>query len=457
MSQIPLPYLTSSPNLHTRGPQHLEMSSSMISTRGLIATSIVSGNSSSCVPALGTPGAVGSDPSPRKVPIPLERKVIRSGGTLDRESNPSEDMPIITLPSFVERRSRNSIPSLILGPPNLPVTEGGGSFPSTRRSFLLSQPSRPRTKVASTMRPTVPSSETHLGHNFPGPSSLVLDRRLRLPHRTHSSSRRAGVRGEPATTKLKSPAQAEAVKTIRPRTPENMNPLRLNAPPPLENPNHTLSSLDDHDHLPIGDQHPPYKNRGTGVVFRGPPRLARLQSPDETLWEPAELEGTPPAISLNDATKPSPSNQSPALSFSDSPSSYSSSEERRDRVVSQAGSSTSTVPSISAFPPPPDFIPGPGGNAFPTVRSVDASPPDERQTLTSLPGADIPRSISTVNSRPILNRHLHPELMGRDRVSVRSGVPSRISSSRRLSRMPLGPRQMPDRSSLQRRTQPSST
>ena len=452
-SQISLHSPTPPPELYARGPQHPEMTTSnlLVSVRGSATPSAVSNN---CAPSFGAPGVVDSYPSPRKFLIPLGRK----------ESNLSEDVSIITLPSFVEHESRNSIPPPMLTPPDLSVIEGARPPSSSRRSSPLSLPSRSRNRATSTTRPTAPPWETHFRHDFPSSSLLVPDRQSHPPHQTLSRW-----------------AQAEALRVVQSGTMENSrhprtNRLRPGALSPLKIPGHTSSG--GYDPLSTGDQLPSYKKRGARPVSRDPLRLVPPQpSPRETPRGPVELEDTPPALFMKDATKPSPY-RSPALGFSNSPSSYSSSEERRAHSVSQARSSTSTILSISAFPSPPDFTPGPGANTLFTVKSystsgrpsssatlwkndpvrgVEIASPNGGQASTPLPDANTRQPMSIVDSRPVLNRDPHPVFIGKDYMPVRSGVPSRVSSMRRLSRMPLGPRQMPDGpTSLRRWAQPLS-
>ena len=419
-------------------------SSSVVSTRGSITPSVVS---SGCAPTSGVPGVLHSHPSPRKLPTPPERKVTYSGGTLYCGSNLSEDISTITLPSFVEHEHHGSIPSPMLAPPELPMAEGVRSPPSPRRSSLHSQPPRSRSRVTNITAPTTSPSKTHLGRDFPSPSLLVPDRQSHLPHRTRSSSR---IRHELAVAELKS-----VVQVVQPGTPETstqprMNHSHPNTLLPLKIPTHTPFVLGDHDSSSMDGRPPFFTERGASHDH---PRLVPLQqSPHETLWGHAES-------STNDAAEPSPPYQPPVVGFS---SSCSNPDERCPRAVSQTRSSLSTVPSVSAFPSPPDFTPGPRDNAssiisdystsgqlFPLailwennpVRGVETASLNEGKTPT--PDADLaPRPVPTINSRSIVNRHLHLGSTGREDASARAGVPTRISSLRRLSRMPLGPRQM---------------
>ena len=380
------------------------MSNLVISIQGSVAPSITSDN---CTPTLGSCGIPHSHPSPESVPTPLEKKVDRSGRTLDRRSNLSEDISIITLPSFVEHERLNSASSPALVPQNLPTVEGVGLLPAST-PFPLFQSSRSRERLTNIMTPATPSSEGHHMDDFLSPPLPVPDRQLYLPHQAHSpSSRRAGVGRELATAKLKSVAQAEAVKIGQPGGPENVL-----SPPKI--PAHTLSFLGDYDSIRMGDQLAFHEERDTGVVFRDFPRLVPLRAP-------VELKGTPPSLSVNDPTEPSSSYQPPILSFN-SPISNSNPDERRSRVISQARSSISTAPSPSAFPSPPDFPPGPrdkalpiasrysiSGRAFPSVKlwegnsarsSATTSSSNKGQTSISFPDADASRLTSTVDSCP---------------------------------------------------------
>jgi len=459
---------TSLPILHIHGPQNPEkaMSNSVVSIRG---SNIIYNDRA---PTLGACETLPSYSPPKNFSTPSEGKVTHSGGTLDRGSNLSEDISMITLPSFVEYERRDSIPT----PRNPPIVEGIRSFPTSRRSSPF-RPSRARDK--NTMAPTTPSLEKYLADDFPS-SSSVPDRQPHLLHQTHSlPSQRAGVRDELAAPKSKSAAQAEGVKIIQLWTPEpSMQPETNHSGPdrlsPLRIPTHTHTFLGDYDSTPIGDQPHSHEKRDADAVPHGPPRLAPLQL--SQLGALQSLEGAPRSFSMNHAIESSPSYQSPILGFFHSPSSYSNSDERRFRVTSQARSSISTAPSPSAFPSPPDFPPVPrnkapsiiggyltSGRTFPpaklwegnSVRGIETVSPNEGQTSTPLPGADASRPISPINPRSALTRYLRPEFMGRDEMLVRSRVSPRIL--RRLSRMPLGPRQMSDRPKSSRRTpQPPS-
>ena len=431
------------------------MSNSVVSMQRPVTSSI----SNNRTPALGV-----VDPyySPHKFTRPPERRVTHSGGALGRGSNLS-DISIITLPSFVEHESRDSTPSPALALPDPPAIDGMRPLPLPRRSSL-SHPSRSRGGIASTTTPTAPSWETPLGRDVPSSSLSVPDRQLHLPaHRARSSSQQAGVRRGLATAKPTSVAQAEVVGIAQPGTPETSmqprtNRLRPDGLPPLKIPGRTLPFLGDYDSLSTRHQPSSFEKRGAGLI----PQDSSQPVPSR------------PAQFINPgATEPSPPYRPPVLGFQNSPSSYSSPEERRVRGVSQAGSSTSTVPSVSAFPSPPDFTPGSGDNALSTarnystsgwlfpptplwengpVRSVETASPNEGQaSMSPLPDADQP--ILAVISRS--SRRLHPAFTDGDHMP---GVFSRASSMRRLSRIPLGPRSpMSDRSaSLRRWTQSPS-
>ncbi|KAF9644243.1 hypothetical protein BDM02DRAFT_1049103 [Thelephora ganbajun] len=448
-----LPSLTPPPMLRTRGPQNPEMAmpNHVVSVRDFVTPSVTSNN---CAPTSRVSEVPHSYPSPPKFPIPLERTAIHSDRTLDRNSNLSEEISIITLPSFVEHERHNSIPSPILVPPNLAMVEGMRSLPSPRQPPSF-QSSRSRSRVTNTVEPITSSSETHLMYDFPSPSS-VPHRQSHLPHRTRPlSSRRAGVRHELATAKLKPVAQAEAVKIVRPGTPEASKELRAN-----HLPRDALSPLTIPTYTSLCGRRPSCVEPDAGVVFRDSPRLT---SPREVSPVSAGLEGASPTHPMDNTTEPSPSYQSPVLNFPNSPSSYSSPDEKRSPAISQARSSMSTVPSVSAFPSPPDFPPGhrdktlsflsnrlTSGRPFPPVtlwentstRGVETASPNEGEVSTPLLNADAPRPMPTINSCSALSKHPHAEFTGGGGMSVRSTVSSRISPMRRLSRIPLGPRQM---------------
>lgn len=442
------------------------MPNSAISIRGSITPTVVSNNRP---PALGTLGTLLPHPSPQSFLAPSEGKGAHSGGTLDHRSNPSENMSVITLPSFVEHEHRSSIPSPILTPPGLSMVKGVRSLPSSRRSSLLFHPSRSPGGVANSTSPATPRSEAYLRRDFPSPTLPVPDWRPHPPHRTCSSTRWAGARRELGLVKPKSEAQTEAMKVVKPRTPETLgqtraSPPRPNTLPPLKIPTNAPSLPGDYGSPSLGVRPPSYEGRDVEVVPHTSPQLVppRL-SPHETLRGPAGPRVTPPAPYINDTTEPSRLYLSPVPSFSNSQSSCSSHDEGRARVVSQARSSTSTVPSVSAFPSPPGFRPAARRNAmlfvndYSTSRqpflpatlgennpvgSVETTSPNEGQTLIPLSDADTLRPMSTVDSLRVFNGHPHPELMGRDDLSVWSGGPSSTPSMRRLTRIPLGPRQM---------------
>ena len=477
--QKSIPSVALPPKLHTHEPQHPDtaMSNSVISIRGSITISVVSNDSPS---TLGTLGLV----HPRDSPVTSERKVTHPGRTLDHSSNPSEDMSVITLPSFVEPERCTPIPSPILTPPGLVMVEDARSLPSSRQSSPLFHSSRSPGRVADIMTSTTPSLTTYPRRDFPSPTLPVPDWRSHSPHRTRSSTRRAGMRRELSIGKSKSEIQVQPSRVAQPGIPGTLRQLRTNRPrlgtlPPLKIPTRTSPLLGGGDSQPMGDRPPSYEERDTGVVLHDrswlvPPR----PSPSDTLRGPVDPEDTSPALSTDGAAGPTLSTLSPAFSSSNSPSSYSSPHERRVRVVSRNRSSTSMIPSVLAFPSPPGFTPGSRDGAllvvssystprqpFPTatlwennpVGSIETASPNEGQTLTPLPDAETPQTMPTVNSRSILNGYLHPELMGRDGTSVWSEVYSRISSMRRLSRTPLGPRQMSrGHTALQSRGHPPS-
>ena len=464
-SQASIPSVTLPPKLRPHGPRHLEMtmSDSVTSIRGPIIPSAVSND---CPSTLATLGVVNSHLSPRNSPATSARKRTHSGRTLDRGSNRSEDISVITLPSFVEHERRTSTPSPILTLPGLLMVEGVGSHPSSRQSSPLYHLPRSPGRVANITTPTTPCSATYPRRNFPSPSLLVPDWQPHPLYRTRSPTRRAGARRESSIAKLKSEVRSEAVWMVQPVTPETSrqpgtNRPRLDALSPLRISTRAYPLLGSHDSLSMGNQPPSYEERDTGVVSHGPPwSFPPRPSPSETLR--AEPGDTSPALPTSDAAEPSPSYLSP-VPDSNSPSSCSSPDERRIRAVSPNRSSTSTFPSVSAFPSPPGFAPGSRDGTtlvvsnYPTylrafstatlwennpVGSVETASPNEGHTLTSLPDAEAPLPMPTVNSRSVLNGHLHPELVGGDGTSVWPGVHSRISSMRRLSRTPSGPRQM---------------
>jgi len=436
------------------------VSNSVISIQGTITLSVVSNDSPS---TLGKLGVVHPHPPPRDSPVTSERNVTHPGRTLNRSSNPSEVMSVITLPSFVEHERRTPIPSPIPTPPGLLVVEDARSPPSSRRSSpLFHSPGSPG-KVANITTPTTPLSTTYPRRDFPSPTLPVPDWQSHSPHRSRSSTRRAGMRRELSIARLKSEIQAQpGIPGFlgRPKT----NRPRLDTLPPLKIPTRASPLLDGGDSQPMGDQPPSYEELDTGVVTRDSPWLVPPRpSPSDTLRGPAESGDTPPALSTNGAAGPSLLSLSPAFSSCNSSSSCSSPDERGVRVVSQNRSSTSTTPSVSAFPSPPGFTPGSRDGTllvvssystprqpFPTatlrksnpVGSIEMASPEEGQTLTPPPDAETPQPMPTVDSRSIPSGYLHPELIGRDGTSVWSGVYSRISSMRRLSRTPLGPRQM---------------
>ena len=334
------------------------------------------------------------------------------GRTLD------SSLSTITLPSFVEQEYLNTTPSPMLATP-------------TRFSF---QPPRSHSMV------------TNSGYDLPSPSIFVSDRPL--------PPQWAGVRPESTPATFKSVARPEIVGAGQPGTLETteqsgITSFRRDALLPLTIPAHTPSFLSGHHSFPSYNRYP---FSDTGVVSNVSPWQLSLESPQGC---------TPLALYPNDLTQPSSSCQSPVLGFSSSPSSYASPDEKPSRVTSQATFSMSPVPSISAFPSPPDFTPGPRDRGlsiystycqpFPiaTLRenasvggAETTSPSNKGQTSTPFPAADTPRLMTTVNPYPVLFGHLHSDLMARDNASVMSDVFSRVSSMKRLSRVPLGPRQM---------------
>jgi hypothetical protein len=424
------------------------MSNSVISIRGPTTASVVSNNG---ILVLGAPGTLDSYLSPPNFLTTLEGKMSYSNRALGRRSNPSEDMSTITLPSFVEHERRDSTPSPMHMPPNLPMTGGMRSLPPARRSSLPFQPSRSRSRVASTTGSTTPSSETHLRYDFPSPP-------LPPPHhprpRIPSSPRQAGLRRESTTAKPKvkggqgvNGSSLAASKLLEPLA---VLPLRSPLDPPIfKVPTRTLS-LGDYDSPTTGGQSPSHERRDGGGMSHSPRRIPLRPSPHETLEVPSPM---------NDGAGPSQSHQSPVLGLSNS---YSSPDERRARTISQARSSMSIALSVSAFPSPPGYTTVPWDNTLPVVsnypmssrlfppvtlwenasaRRVETASPSEGRASPAL-GAGVLWPISTISSRSTFNRHLHPELTDRDNMPIMSGAYSRASSMRRLSRMPSGPRQM---------------
>ena len=448
-------------------------SNPVVSNQGSMTPSVIPNN---CASTLGAPGILHPHPLSKNLPMPPEGKTIHSGGTLDRRSDLPEDTLIITPPSFAEHRYPDSIPTPVPTLWNPPIFEGIRSLPTSGRSVPF-QPSRSRGRVTNIMAPTTPSLERYLMDDLPSLSSSVPDRQPHLFHKTRpSSSRRAGVRRESATAKLKSVAQAEAVKIVQPGTPEpsiqsEMSHSCPDAPSPLKIPTHTLSFLGDYNSTSVGDQSRSYEERDAGAGSYDSPRLVLLQpSPHKALRLSAGFKGAPQPLSVSE---PSPSYHSPTLGSFNSSASCSSPDERCSRITSQARSSVSTTPSPSAFPSPPDFPPGlrdkalsiitsysTSSRTFPSaklregdfVRGIETTSPNESQVSTPFPDADGSRPVSTANSRSVLSEYLHPEFAGRGKISVRSRGSSRTSSTRRLPRVPLGPRKMADRPRSPRRT-----
>ena len=423
------------------------MSNSVISITGPTTASVVSNNG---IPVLGAPGTLDPWLSPPNFLTTLDGKMSYSNRALGRRSNPSEYMSTITLPSFVEHERRNSTPSSMHMPPNLPMTGGMRSLPPARRSSLPFQPSRSRSRVASTTGSTTPSSETHLRYDFPSPPlPPPHHHRPRIP-----SPRQAGLRRESTTAKQQSADRTETVGVAQLGAPEAlkqpiMSRLRPDHLSPLKVQTRTLS-LGDYDSPTTGDQSPSHKKRDGGGMSHSPRLIPLRPSPHETLEVPSPM---------NDGAEPSQSHQSPVLGLSNA---YSNPDERRARTISQARSSMSIALSVSAFPSPPGYTTVPWDNTLPVVsnypmsnrpfppvtlwentsaRRVETASPSEGRASPAL-GAGVLWPMSTISSRSTFNRHLHPELTDRDNMPIMSGVYSRASSMRRLSRMPSGPRQM---------------
>ena len=454
------PPLTPPPTAHTRRQQNSEMetTNSVLPIRRPVTPSDISDDYAPTPRASEVPA---SRLSARDSPTFLARRVALSSQTLDGSSNLSENLSTITLPSFVQQEQLNPTPSPAVAPRNPATAERVRSFPSSSRSSF--PPSRSRSMVENTTPPTTPSFETSLRHGLPSPLMSVSDR-LPHPHRTRPPlSRRAGVRYELATAKLKSAARAEVVKIVRPGSQTSVrsgtDSSSRNAPSRLVIPAHTLSFLGDYDYFPFGDRCPLRDGQDTGFVSND---LSQPTSPNpsrETWPVPEEPEGESPALYADDPTRPS-SYQSPVLGFLNSPSSCTSPDEGRSRANSRATSSMSTIPSISAFPSPPGFTPAPrdktlsilsystfGQRFQPTtsqehapVRGAETTSPNKGRASTRL--SDAPRLMTTVNSGSVFSRHLRSELICRDDMSGRSRASPKISSLRRLSRVPLGPRQM---------------
>ena len=412
-SQGSFPTLTPPPTRDIHRPQHLEKENPnpAVSIRGSVSPSVVSG---SCIPSLGACGILPPRPPPKDPPRPSEGKAIYSDRTLDRRSNLSGDISIITLPSFVEHERHDPTPATVPTPQN----------PSA----------------------VTPYSEWNDPPSLPAP---VLHRQPHQTHQTHPlSSWQTGARYELATAKLK-PAVRGAVKNLQPgiSSPDALSPLKITA--------HTLPLLGDR----VDGQPHSYN-------FRDSPQPVPLQQ------SPTELDETPRSLSTSDATNSIPL---PILGFPNPPTSYPTPDQRYSRVTMQTRSSVSTTPSPSAFPSPPGFPLGPrdeelstissystSGRTFSSamlwegnsVRSIEMALPDGGQASILHLGADLPRRMPTIDPRPVPSRHPHPEFIGRGETLVRLRGSSRVSFMRRLSRIPSGPRQMSDRPKSQRRRAP---
>lgn len=435
ISPTPFPPLTPPPNVHTRVTQNPS-----VPVRASIASSVVS-----------------DDYAPT---LRASEAIHPFGRTLVGRSNMSADMSTITLPSFVQERPITNSPT----PPSpTHVATAEGAFPPlTRFSF---KPSGPRIVVSNTTPPTTLPPEIDLRHDLMIPSMFAHDQ-LPPHHRTRPPSpRRAGVRRELATAKLKSAAQAQFVRIVQPGTRKvserpTTTIARGDALMPLTIPTRTLSFLGDYDS-------PPYSHReepDTSLAPNHPPRSISQKPPPR--------HGAPLALHLNNPPEPPSLHQPPILGLSNSPNSYVSLDEKRSRGTSQATSSMSTVPSISAFPSPPDLTPirrdkvlsilssySTSGQPFLTsVGATETTSPNKPQASIPLSAADIPRLMTAVNPRPVLTTHQHSGFVsGRDDLLTGSEVYSRIPSMRRPPRVPLGPRKMSGgpKSPLPRISQPS--
>ncbi|KAF9788628.1 hypothetical protein BJ322DRAFT_650722 [Thelephora terrestris] len=467
--------LTPPPTLHTRREQSSDRATAnpVVTTRG---PEIPSAISDDYAPALRASETTVSFLSPRDS-TSLARLVALPSNTLDSSPNLSASASTITLPSFVQQEYPDPMPSPQLVQRNLAMAEGARPLPSSIRSSLPS--SRSRSAVENATPPTTASFETSLRLDVP----LVSDRLPHLHHWTRSPlSRRAGVRYESSTAKLKSAARAEVVKIVRPGTPTSggsrINSLRCDAPPPLAIPTHTVPSPGDHDSFSFGERCLLREGQDTGLVSNSLLQSSLPKPSRETLPVPVEPERAPPGLYTEDIINLSPSHQSPGLGSLSSPSSSTTPNENRSRVNSRATSSMSTIPSLSAFPSPPNFTPGLRDKMlsilrystisqslppatfqeYSPTRGAETTSPNKGRASARLSDADALRLMTTVNSRSVSSRHIRSELMGRDTMSVRSRGISKISSLRRLSRVPLGPRRMygGSRPLLRRKSQLSS-
>ena len=326
-------------------------------------------------------------------------------------------------------------------PIHLTMTEG--AFPPlTRLSF---QPTGPRNIIANTTIPNISSSKTHLRLALPGSSLSTPDRRPPFHWTRSPSPRRASARRELATAKLKSAAQAEVVRIVQPGTPETSEqPNTANsgrgALSPLTIPTRTLSFLGDYGSFSYSDLCSSSEEHDTGLLSNNRPQPISLK--------PSPHDRAPPAPEMNNSTERSSLHRSPILGFLNSPSSCATLNEKRSRGTSQATSSMSTVPSLSAFPSPPGSTPGPGDEVLSILSNYSTcgqpSPFMMLQDKTSVRGAETTSLNKGQASTPlpdVSSSRLHSESVGRDDMSARS----RISSMKRLSRVPLGPRQMRSR------------
>lgn len=431
----PFPPLTPPPTVHVRGPQTPEMIviNSAVSVRGSITLSVISHD---YAPTLSASEVSHSCPSSGNSPISLVRKVAPFGRTLDDSSNQSMGVSTITLPSFVEPECPNTTPMLAT-PTHLAMAEGAPP-PLTRFSF---RPPRSHSIMAN----TTPTSEIHLR-----PVS-VPDRPPPLHWTRSSSPRRTGIRRE--LTTLKPAVQAEIVRKAQSGTlgtPERSRTtsLRQDALP--------LLTVPDYDSPPYCDCCPLSEGWDTCPVPNDAPRPISLK--------PSPQDGVPLALYTNGLTEPpSVSYHSPVLGILNSQSSHTSLDGKRSRGTSQATSSTSTIPSISAFPSPPGFAPCHRGKVSSilsnystssqpfllamlreeaSVEGAETTSLNKGQPSTPLPNTDGPRLITTVSSCSVPRRHIHSKFTGRDGMSTGSGSTPGISSMKRLSRVPLGPRQM---------------
>lgn len=419
------PPLTLPPTAHIRGPQNPEiiMSDSVVSIRGSITPSVISDD---YAPTLRASETIHPCPSSRNSPTSFGGMVTSSGRTVDGSSDLSADLSTITLPSFVEQVPPSQVPSPMLPTPARPAMSEYPSSSSSRFSF---QTSRSRSMVANI---AASPSKIILRHDLPSPSTYAPDRLL---HRPRSSSPRwADVRRELSTARLKSGTQLENVRTVQPGTLETSEQprttsFRRDSLSPSMIPAHTLSFPGDYKYTPCCGRCPLSEERHTGPVSSDYPLPISPKSPPR--------DGIPPALYMGDLTESSPSCQSAVLGFLNSPSSHTSLDGKRSRGTSQATSSMSTVPSISAFPSPPDFTPSPRYRTLSIFNndSISGQPVLPAMPLEKAPvgGAETASSNKGRASTP---------LPAADAPRLMAGVSSRISTMKRLSRVPLGPRQM---------------